>query len=55
MNINDDSVLDSLNTIILSNRLNKSQTIKIVNLVSISTNITDLMENFEWEYTNGKD
>ena len=49
MNINDNYVLDSLNTIIINNRLNKSQILKMVNLVSISNNFADLMENFEWE------
>ena len=49
MNINDNSVLNLLNTLIVSNRLNKSQILQMVNLVSISNDITDLKANLEWE------
>ena len=36
MNINDKSVLEMLNKLIVINRLNKSQILQMVNLVSIS-------------------
>ena len=39
MNINDKSVLEMLNKLIVINRLNKSQILQMVNLVSISNNI----------------
>ena len=49
MNINDKSVLEMLNKLIVINRLNKSQILKMVNLVSISNDINDLMDNLKWE------
>ena len=49
MNINDKSVLEMLNKLIVINRLNKSQILKMVNLVSISNDINDLKENLKWE------
>ena len=49
MNINDKSVLDMLNKLIVINRLNKSQILQMVHLVSISNNINDLMDNLKWE------
>ena len=49
MNINDKSVLEMLNKLIVINRLNKSQILQMVNLVSISNDITDLKENLKWE------
>ena len=49
MNINDNLVLDKLNKLILTNRLNNSEKLQMVNLVSISNDINDLMENLEWE------
>ena len=49
MNINDKSVLEMLNKIIVINRLNKSQILHLVNLVSISNNIHDLKDNLKWE------
>ena len=49
MNINDKSVLELLNTIIATNRLNKTQILQMVNLVSISNNINDLKDNLKWE------
>ena len=49
MNINDKSVLEMLNKLIVINRLNKSQILKMVNLVSISNDINDLKDNLKWE------
>ena len=49
MNINDKSVLEMLNKLIVINRLNKSQILQMVNLVSISKDINDLKDNFKWE------
>ena len=49
MNINDKSVLEMLNKLIVINRLNKSQILQMANLVSISNDINDLKDNFKWE------
>ena len=49
MNISDKSVLEMLNKIIAIDRLNKTQILQMVNLVSLSNNINDLKENLEWE------
>ena len=49
MNINDESVLEMLNKLIVINRLNKSQILQMVDLVSISNDISDLKENLKWE------
>ena len=52
MNINDKSVLDMLNKQIAINRLNKSQILEMVNLVSISNDFNDLQDNIKWESSN---
>ena len=49
MNINDKSVLEMLNKLIAIDRLNKTQILQMVNLVSISNNINDLKDNLKWE------
>ena len=49
MNINDKSVLDMLNRLIAIDRLNKTQILQMVNLVSLSSDINDLKENLKWE------
>ena len=49
MNINDKSVLEMLNKLIVINRLNRSQILQMVNLVSISNNFNDLKDNLKWE------
>ena len=49
MNINDESVLEMLNKLIATNRLNKTQILQMVNLVSISNDINDLKDNLKWE------
>ena len=51
MNINDKCVLDMLNQLIAIDRLNKSQILQMVNLVSISSNMNDLKDNLIWEYS----
>ena len=52
MNINDKSVLEILNKFIVIDRLNKSQILKMVNLVPLSNNIDDLKDNLKWENPN---
>ena len=52
MNINDKYVLEILNKFIVIDRLNKSQVLNMVNLVSFSSNIDDLKDNLNWENTN---
>jgi len=49
MNINDKYVLEMLNKLIAINRLNKTQILQMVNLVSISNDFNDLKDNMEWE------
>jgi len=49
MNINDKSVLETLNKLIAINRLNKTQILQMVNLVSISNDFNDLKDNLKWE------
>ena len=49
MNINDKSVLEMLNKLIVINRLNKSQILQMVNLVSISNDFNELIDNLKWE------
>ncbi len=51
MNINDNYVLDILNKLIVSRRLNKSEVLQMVTLVSVSIDIRDLKENLKWETT----
>ena len=45
MNLSDPKVLDMVNGLISSDRLNKSQTLQIVNLLAISSNLKELREN----------
>ncbi len=49
MNINDKSVLDMLNRLISVDRLNNTQILQMVNLVSVSNDINDLKDNLKWE------
>ena len=49
MNIKDKTVLEMLNKIIAIERLNKTQILQMVNLVSISNDINDLKDNLKWE------
>ena len=52
MNINDKSILEILNRQITIDRLNKSQILQMVNLVSLSNDINDLKDNLRWESSN---
>ena len=49
MNIKDKSVLEMLNKLIATERLNKTQILQMVNLVSLSNDINDLKDNLNWE------
>ena len=49
MNTNDKSVLEMLNKLIAINRLDKTQILQMVNLVSISNDINDLKDNLKLE------
>ena len=49
MNINDKYVLEMLNKLIAINRLNKTQILQMVDLVTISNDFNDLRDNLKWE------
>jgi len=49
MNINDKSVLEMLNKLIIIDRLTKTQILQMMNLVSISNDINELKDNLKWE------
>ena len=49
MNISDKSVLEMLNKLIAIDRLSKTQILQMVNLVSISNDMNDLIDNLKWE------
>ena len=49
MNISDESVLKMLNKLIAIDRLDKTQILQMVNLVSLSHDINDLKDNLKWE------
>ena len=55
MNINDTSVLEVINRLIASDRLNKNQILQLVNLASISKSISELKENMKWETLKSND
>ena len=54
MDINDSSVLDLINTLIASDRLNKNEILRMVNLASISRDFKDLKDNMKWESSKGE-
>tara|TARA_Y100000991_G_C21912758_1_gene323070 strand:+ start:153 stop:320 length:168 start_codon:yes stop_codon:yes gene_type:complete len=54
MNINDASVLELINRIIASDRLNKKQILHMVNIASISKSINELEDNIKWETLKSK-
>ena len=54
MNLDDASVLEKINRLIASNRLNKKQILQIVNLASISNSISELIDNMQWENFKSK-
>ena len=49
MNVNDASVLEMINNLIASDRLNKKEILQIVDLASISKNVKELKDNISWE------
>ena len=49
MNVNNSYVLDLLNKFIVSERLNQSEILQMVTLVSISYDMRDLKDNLKWE------
>jgi len=54
MNLNDPSVLEIINRLIASDRLNKNQILQLVNLASVSNNLKELKENMKWESFKSK-
>ena len=54
MNVNDASVLEMVNILIATNRLNKNEILQLVNLASISNSINELEENMKWETFKSK-
>ena len=50
MNLNDDHILDMVNKLIITDRLNKSQILKVIKLVSISNDLIDLRDNLIWRH-----
>ena len=54
MNVNDASVLEMVNRLIATNRLNQNQILQLVNLASISNSINELEENMKWETLKSK-
>ena len=54
MNVNDSSILEMINRLIASERLNKIQILQIVKLASVSSNLQELRDNMEWEKFKSK-
>ena len=54
MNVNDASVLEMINRLIATDRLNKNQILQLVNLAAISNSINELEENMKWETLKSK-
>ena len=54
MNVNEASVLEMINRLIATDRLNKHQILQLVNLASISNSINELKENMKWETLKSK-
>ena len=54
MNVNDALVLEMINRLIASDRLNKKQILQLVNIASISNSIEELKENIKWESYKSK-
>jgi hypothetical protein len=54
MNVNDESVLEMINRLIATDRLNKNQILHLVKLASISNSINELEENMKWENLKSK-
>ena len=49
MNIRDNTVLETINKLIAKSRYNKFQVLQLVNLLSVSKDISELKENLKWE------
>ena len=49
MNIRDNTVLETINKLIAKSRYNKIQVLQLVNLLSVSKDISELKENLKWE------
>ena len=54
MNVNDPKVLEMINSLIATDRLNKIEILQIVNLASISNSLKELKDNMKWETLNPK-
>ena len=54
MDINDSSVLEMINSLIASDRLNKKQILQVVDLASISNSMKELKDNMKWEVFQSK-
>ena len=54
MNVNEPFILEIINRVIASERLNKNQILQLVNLASISKSIKELKENMKWETAKPK-
>ena len=54
MNVNDASVLEMMNRLIATDRLNKNQILQLVKLASISNSINELEEYMKWETFKSK-
>ena len=54
MNVNDKFVLEMINRLIATDRLNKNQILQLVNLASVSNTIIELEENLKWESFKSK-
>ena len=54
MNVNEASVLEMINRLIATDRLNKHQILQLVNLASISNSLNELEENMKWETLKSK-
>ena len=54
MDVNDPLILETINRLIASDRLNKNQILHIVNLASISNSFKELKDYLEWETSRSK-
>ena len=54
MNVNEPFILEIINRVIASERLNKNQILQIVNLAVVSDSFKELRENMKWETLKSK-
>ena len=54
MDVNNPLILETINRLIASDRLNKNQILHIVNLASISNSFKELKDNMKWETSRSK-